>query len=64
MRDLGYGWTIEMQIKTARNGCRILEAPVSYRPRIGRSKISGTLQGVIGAGSKILFTIARYAFTK
>jgi glycosyltransferase involved in cell wall biosynthesis len=64
MRDLGYGWTIEMQIKAARRGCRILEVPVSYRPRIGHSKISGTLKGVLGAGAKILLTIARYAVVR
>ena len=64
MRDIGYGWTIEMQIKAARRRCRILEVPVSYRLRIGRSKISGTLKGVVGAGAKILFTIARYAVTR
>ncbi len=61
MQDRGYGWTTEMQIRAARDGYRILEVPVSYRPRIGQSKISGTVSGVIGAGSKILLTIFRYA---
>jgi glycosyltransferase involved in cell wall biosynthesis len=60
MQDRGYGWTTEMQIRAAREGYRILEVPVSYRARIGQSKISGTLTGVIGAGSKILLTIFRY----
>ncbi len=60
MQDRGYGWTTEMQIRAARDGYRILEVPVSYRPRIGQSKISGTARGVIGAGSKILLTIFRY----
>ncbi|RPJ61994.1 MAG: glycosyltransferase family 2 protein [Acidobacteria bacterium] len=61
MQDRGYGWTTEMQIRAARDGYRILEVPVSYRPRIGQSKISGTVSGVVGAGSKILLTIFRYA---
>ncbi|MHB1561978.1 MAG: glycosyltransferase family 2 protein [Isosphaeraceae bacterium] len=62
MRDRDYGWTIEMQIKAARHGLRILEVPVSYRRRIGISKISGTVRGTILAGSKILLTIARYGW--
>jgi len=59
MRDRGYGWTVEMQARAARAGLRAIEVPVRYRRRIGRSKISGTLRGVLGAGWKILFTIAR-----
>jgi uncharacterized protein len=61
MRDLDYGWTVEMQIKAAMIGLRALEVPVSYRKRIGKSKVSGTVRGVIGAGTKILSTIARAA---
>lgn len=61
VQDRGYGWTTEMQIRAARDGYRVLEVPVSYRPRVGQSKISGTLRGVLGAGSKILLTIFRYA---
>ncbi|NOZ23733.1 MAG: glycosyltransferase family 2 protein [Planctomycetes bacterium] len=61
MRDRGYGWTIEMQIKAARLGLRVREVPVSYRVRIGRSKISGTVRGAVGAGVKILYTILKYA---
>ncbi|HWQ34982.1 MAG TPA: glycosyltransferase family 2 protein [Blastocatellia bacterium] len=61
MRDTGYGWMVEMQIKATRAGWRIAEVQVSYRCRIGRSKISGTVKGVIGAGAKILWTIFRYA---
>ncbi len=60
MVDRDYGWTIEMQIKAGRCRLRTLEVPVSYRSRIGRSKISGTVKGTIQAGSKILWTIARY----
>ena len=61
MRDRGYGWTVEMQVKTARAGLRVEEVPVLYRPRIGRSKISGTLSGAVCAGTKILYTIAKHA---
>ncbi len=60
MSDTNFGWTIEMQIKARRSGLRIIEVPVSYRRRIGASKISGTVKGTISAGSKILWTIARY----
>ena len=61
MADRNYGWTIEMQIKAARLGLAIREVPVSYRPRIGVSKVSGTLKGSVLAGAKILATIARHA---
>ena len=60
MRDRGYGWTVEMQIKAVRQGLRVREVAVRYRARIGNSKISGTLSGVIGAGCKICWTIARH----
>jgi glycosyltransferase involved in cell wall biosynthesis len=61
MCDRNFGWTVEMQIKAARAGLRILEVPVSYRRRIGASKISGTIRGTILAGAKILYLIAKYA---
>ena len=57
MRDRNYGWTVEMQIKAAQRGLREREIPVRYRKRIGQSKISGTIRGVVGAGTKILATI-------
>ncbi|RMI02444.1 MAG: glycosyltransferase family 2 protein [Calditrichaeota bacterium] len=57
MRDRNYGWTVEMQIKAAQRGVRAKEIPVRYRKRIGKSKVSGTIRGVIGAGTKILSTI-------
>lgn len=57
MREADYGWTVEMQIKAAIRGLRTAEVPISYRPRIGRSKVSGTIRGVVGAGTKILYTI-------
>ncbi len=58
MSDRTYGWTIEMQVRAARLALRVLEVPVPYRRRIGQSKISGTIRGVIGAGTKILGTLA------
>ena len=61
MTDRKYGWTVEMQIKAAKAGLKYLEVPVSYRPRIGTSKISGTLRGSLRAGSSILGLIARSA---
>jgi len=63
LRDPTYGWTVEMQIKAARAGLRVVEVPVDYRPRIGRSKVSGTVTGTVGAGTRILALIARYALT-
>jgi hypothetical protein len=62
MRDPDYGWTIELQIKAALHQMPSTEVPVDYRKRIGRSKVSGTIRGVIGAGYKILGTIALNAF--
>jgi glycosyltransferase involved in cell wall biosynthesis len=61
MTDRNYGWTAEMQIKVAKAGLTYLEVPVSYRPRIGTSKISGTLRGTLMAGLKILTLIGRSA---
>jgi glycosyltransferase involved in cell wall biosynthesis len=60
MEDKTYGWTVEMQVKAARQGLRTVEVPVRYRRRIGVSKVSGTVRGTIGAGYKILWTIFRY----
>jgi glycosyltransferase involved in cell wall biosynthesis len=62
MEDTNFGWTVEMQIKAVVAGLRIMEIPVPYRRRIGTSKISGTISGTIRAGTKILSTIARYAW--
>jgi len=61
MRDTNYGWTVEMQLRAARAGLRSSEVPVSYRRRVGRSKITGTVRGTILAGAKILWTLARHA---
>lgn len=59
MADRDYGWTVEMQARAAKQGLRCLEVPTDYRRRIGKSKISGTVKGVIKAGTKILYVIAR-----
>ena len=60
MQDKTYGWTVEMQLKAAKQGLRIAEIPVSYRKRIGFSKISGTVKGTVLAGYKIITTIFKY----
>jgi glycosyltransferase involved in cell wall biosynthesis len=60
MRDTNFGWTVEMQVKALKAGLSVAEVPVSYRRRVGVSKITGTVGGTIRAGSKILWTIARY----
>ena len=60
MRDTAYGWTVEMQIKAIQRRMRIVEVPVdSLRRRFGRSKVGGTVRGVIGASVGILGTIVR-----
>jgi glycosyltransferase involved in cell wall biosynthesis len=65
MQEMTYGWPTEMIVKAARTGWRIVELPVSYRPRLGgRSKISGTLRGTLWATYHILSTILRYAWDK
>lgn len=63
MADPDYGWTVEMQIKAAARAVRTHEVPVDYRKRIGKSKVSGTMRGVLGAGYKILKTIFAAALT-
>lgn len=60
MEDSTFGWTVEMQVKAAKKGFRCCEVPVSYRKRIGVSKITGTLSGSIKAGCKILWTIIKH----
>ena len=61
MQDRNYGWTIEMQIKAVRHKLRIEEIPVSYKNRIGVSKVSGNLKASVLAGVKILWTVLRLA---
>jgi glycosyltransferase involved in cell wall biosynthesis len=57
MADKNFGWTVEMQVKAAKLKLNCIEVPVSYRRRIGVSKVSGTIKGTIMAGIKILWTI-------
>jgi glycosyltransferase involved in cell wall biosynthesis len=57
MQDKNYGWTVEMQVKAAKQQLKFTEVPVKYRNRIGKSKVSGTVKGSILAGHKILYTI-------
>lgn len=64
MKDKTYGWTVEMQLKALKYKLKYTEIPVNYRPRIGESKVSGTLKGTIMAGYKILGWIIIYAFKK
>ncbi len=59
MRDVAFGWTVEMQVKAAQHRLVVREVPVDTRVRLGRSKISGTVRGVIGAGVGILGMVAR-----
>jgi glycosyltransferase involved in cell wall biosynthesis len=62
MRELTYGWNLEMQMRVARAGLRVLELPVGYRRRFGgRSKVAGSLRGSLKAGAKIMSTFARVA---
>ena len=61
MRELTYGWTVEMMVKVARRGLRIVEVPVTYRERFaGKSKIGGTLSGTILATYRIFSVVLRY----
>ena len=60
MEDRTWGWNVEMQMKAVRRGLRVLEVPVHTRPRIGQSKISGTVRGVARAGAKMLYACWRY----
>jgi glycosyltransferase involved in cell wall biosynthesis len=57
-----YGWAVEMILKGALNGFRVVEVPVTYYPRIGKSKIGGTLKGTVGAAWFILSLMVRYYF--
>ena len=59
-----YGWAVEMILKGAIERLRIVEVPVSYYPRIGQSKISGTVKGTVGAAWFILSRIMRYYFRR
>ena len=60
MEDPTWGWNVEMQLKALKRGLRVLEVPVTYRPRVGRSKISGTVRGTVKAGGRILWAVWHY----
>ncbi len=60
LEETTYGWAVEMILKGALHGFRIVEVPVSYHPRIGKSKISGTVSGTLGAAWFIFSRILRY----
>jgi glycosyltransferase involved in cell wall biosynthesis len=65
MREETYGWNLEMQMKAARCGLRILEIPVDHRRRAGgESKVSGTVRGTFVAGARIIATLIRVAFER
>src|SRR6266853_4876550 len=64
IEETTYGWAVEMILKGALAGFRVVEVPVSYYPRIGKSKISGTLKGTVGAAWFILSLIVRYYFRR
>lgn len=64
LEETTYGWAVEMILKGVLAGYRIVEVPVSYFPRIGKSKIGGTLKGTAGAAWFILSLIMRYHFRR
>jgi glycosyltransferase involved in cell wall biosynthesis len=64
LQETTYGWAVELIVKGTIRGLRIVEVPVSYHPRIGQSKISGTLRGTVGAAWFILSLITRYYFQR
>ena len=64
LEEATYGWAVEMVLKGAIAGFRIVEVPVSYYPRIGKSKIGGTVRGTVGAAWFILSRIVRYYFRR
>ena len=65
MREMTYGWNLEMQMRAARAGLRILEVPIAHRRRIGgASKVSGTVTGTLKAGLRIAITFARVALER
>ena len=64
VKDRAFGWTVEMQIRAIEAALHVIEVPVSYRCRIGQSKVSGTVSGTVRAGTKILWIIARHALRR
>ena len=64
MQNTWFGWTVEMQIRAAKKNYKILEIPVRYRKRIGKSKVTGTLKGTVMASLIIMKTIFNELFKK
>jgi hypothetical protein len=65
MCDRNYGWTVEMQIRAARQGLRVQEVPVRYGHRLaGAEKVSGNFWGSLRAGAKILWVLARHLLSR
>src|SRR6202008_3617977 len=64
LEETTYGWAVELILKGATQGFRIVEVTVSYQPRIGKSKISGTFRGTVGAAWFILSRITLYYFRR
>ena len=64
LEETTYGWAVEMILKGVLNGFRVVEVPVSYHPRIGKSKIGGTVKGTLGAAWFILSLTVRYYFRR
>jgi glycosyltransferase involved in cell wall biosynthesis len=64
MKDKWFGWTVEMQIKAAKRNLKTIEVPVSYRKRIGKSKVTGTVKGTVMASIIIMKTIFTELFNK
>lgn len=62
LEEMTYGWAVEMIVKGLLHGFRVVEVPVSYHPRIGKSKITGTLRGTMGAAWCILSRVVWYRF--
>jgi glycosyltransferase involved in cell wall biosynthesis len=62
MQEMTFGWTVEMQIKAVKLGLRCVEVPVSYRKRVGVSKVTGTIGGTVKASARILWLLGRYVF--
>lgn len=60
LREMTYGWPVEAIARAARLGYRVRAVPVSYRPRIGTSKISGTVRGSVGAAYRMVYAVVRY----
>ena len=63
MQEHTYGWPLEMIIKTAREGKRVMETPVTYRPRFaGQSKVGGTLRGSVLSAYRYFRVMLSYVF--